>query len=82
MEIGWLRVVPDAFEISHRLAIVYEVEDTHRVDDAKLRAYGRLWHALDSAEWELKLVILDIRGGRLEPQLSTVFYHGPMEGLR
>lgn len=75
------RLIPDAFEVSAGLAIVYEVEDTHRVDDVKLRAYARLWHALDDVEWELRLVIMDIRGGKMEPNLAEVYYHGP-RGVR
>lgn len=69
------RLIPDAYEISPGLVVVYEVEDTNRVDEAKLRAYSRLWRALDEVEWELRLVILDIRGGRLEPHLAEVYYH-------
>jgi len=75
VEVGWLRLIPDAYEVSHGLVVAYEVEDTHRVDATKLRAYGRLWRELDAIEWEFRLVIVDIRGGRLEPNLAQVYYH-------
>lgn len=75
-DVSWLRLVPDAHEVSQGLVVAYEVEDTHRVDSAKMRAYARLWRELDAIEWEFRLVILDIRGGRLEPNLAQVYYHG------
>lgn len=75
-DLSWIRIIPDAYQVSVGLAIAYEVEDTHRVDRAKLRAYGRLWAELDSIEVEFRLVIIDIRGGRLEPNLSEVYYLG------
>lgn len=74
VDLSWLRIVPDAFEVSHGIAIAYEVEDTHRVDAKKMRAYARLWSELDAFEWDFRLVIIDIRGGRLEPNLSAVYY--------
>lgn len=77
LELPWLRIVPDLYEVSPGLVIAYEVEDTHRVDRSKLRAYARLWAALDELDWELRLVIVDIRGGRLEPNLAEVYYHQP-----
>lgn len=76
VDLAWVRLVPDAFEVSPGLVVAYEVEDTHRVDRVKLRAYARLWSELDATEWEFRLVILDIRGGRLEPNLTEVYYHG------
>lgn len=71
-DIGWFRAIPDAYEVSSGLAVVYEVEDTHRVDRKKMDAYARLWNHLDELEVvELRLVIVDIRGGRLEPDLRA-----------
>lgn len=81
-DLSWVRLVPDAFDVSSGLVVAYEVEDTHRVDRSKLRAYARLWFELDSVEWEFRLVILDIRGGRLEPNLAEVYYHGHSGGFR
>lgn len=75
LDFSWLRIVPDAYLVTQGLAIAYEVEDTHRVDRAKLRAYGRLWAELHWEGWEFRLVIADIRGGRVEPNLSEVYYH-------
>ena len=72
----WLKVIPDCYSISNGLVLVYEVEDTHRVSYDKLMTYARLWKELDAVEWELRLVIVDIRGGRLEPDLAIVYYHG------
>ncbi len=74
VDLSWVRVVPDAYQVSSGLAIAYEVEDTHRVDRAKLSVYGRLWAEFDQLGWEFRLVIVDIRGGRLEPNLSEVYY--------
>ncbi len=82
VDLAWVRLVPDAFEVSPGLVVAYEVEDTHRVDRTKLRAYARLWAELDATEWEFRLVILDIRGGRLEPNLTEVYYHGHSGGPR
>jgi hypothetical protein len=70
----WLRLIPDAFEIANGLAVAYEVEDTHRVDHAKMLAYARLWNGLAETETvEFRLVIIDIRGGRFEPDLRQVW---------
>ncbi len=74
LDLAWVRVVPDAYQASAGLVIAFEVEDTHRVDRTKLRVYGRLWAEFDSIGWEFRLVIIDIRGGRLEPNLSEVYY--------
>lgn len=76
VDLGWVRIIPDLFLVSHGLSIAYEVEDTHRVDDEKLRTYARLWSELDAIGWDFRLVIIDIRGGRIEPNLSEVYYLG------
>lgn len=76
MDLPWVRVVPDAYEISPGLVVAYEVEDTHRVDAAKMRVYARIWREFDAIDWEFRLVIMDIRGGRVEPNLAQVYYHG------
>jgi hypothetical protein len=68
----WWRRRPDAYEIRHRQVVAYEVEDTHRIDDAKWADYGRLWRELDDLGWELTLVIRDLRGGVYEPDLELV----------
>ena len=71
-DVAWLRIIPDAYEVSDGLVVAYEVEDTHRVDRAKMDLYARLWNGLDAAEvLEFRLVIIDIRGGRLEPDLRA-----------
>lgn len=68
--------MPDAYEVSAGLVVAYEVEDTHRVDAAKMRVYARIWREFDDIGWEFRLVIMDIRGGRVEPNLAEVYYHG------
>jgi hypothetical protein len=71
-DVAWLRIIPDAYEVSDGLVVAYEVEDAHRVDNAKMDLYARLWNGMDAAEvLEFRLVILDIRGGRLEPDLRA-----------
>lgn len=70
--IRWFRAIPDAYEVSDGIAVAYEVEDTHRVDNDKMRLYARLWDALDALEvLEFRLVIVDIRGGAIEPDLRA-----------
>jgi hypothetical protein len=67
-------LIPDAYRIGNRCVTVYEVEDTHRVAADKLRLYARLWSQLDAMEWDCRLVIMDIRGGVFEPNLSEVYF--------
>lgn len=73
-EFRWLKLIPDAYRIGNRCVTAYEVEDTHRVDADKLRAYARLWSQLDGMEWDFRLVIMDIRGGVFEPNLADVYF--------
>ncbi len=74
-QLDWLSIIPDAYEVSQGLLIAYEVEDTHRVSDDKMRLYARLWSGLRDMECsEFRLVIMDIRGGRCEPDLARWWY--------
>lgn len=71
----WLTIVPDAYEVSSSgLVLAYEVEDTHRLTPEKLEVYARLWSELDERGLELRLVVIDIRGGRWEPSLETIWF--------
>lgn len=82
VDVTWIRIVPDAYEVRHGLVIAYEVEDTHRVDAKKLGIYSRIWSELDAIGWEFRLSIVDIRGGKVEPRLSEVYYGTGTGGMK
>lgn len=69
-----IRLIPDAYEVEHDLVICWEVEDSHRVSDSKMLDYARLWYGLRDLEIEFRLVIMDIRGGVMEPDLWRWWY--------
>jgi hypothetical protein len=77
VDLHWLRIIPDAFLVTNGLVVAYEVEDTHRVDASKMKAYAKLWKLLDDVEWEMRLVIMDIRGGTMEADLRAAFWSRP-----
>lgn len=75
-DLGWCRVLPDAFLVRPGYVVVFEVEDTHRVDAAKLSIYARLWRELANHEVDLELKIIDIRGGCLDADLEAIYLAG------
>ena len=56
-EYSWFRRVPDAFRLhpEHNLAIVLEVECSHKIPDHKMAEYAELWFQLDCDMWDLVL---------------------------
>lgn len=73
-DLSWWRWRPDAYEATRGYVVAYEVEDTHRLDHVKKAAYTRLWRQLDADDIELRLVVMDIRGGRWEPDLGAAYF--------
>ena len=71
-----LRLMPDAFKIDPQalLVTVYEVEDSHPVDDAKLARYVNLFWIIDQYEWCLDLVRVDKYGAESSP--VDMFFRG------
>ena len=56
-----VRVIPDAYVIDEheKTVIVYEVEDTSRIDNTKMGSYVDLSWILDEEFWGLCLVVVD-----------------------
>lgn len=74
-QLRWLRVIPDAYEVDEGLIHAIEVEDTHRVDAKKMDVYAALWNTVEELEMgEVRLTIVDIRGGRCEADLGRWWY--------
>jgi hypothetical protein len=67
-------IIPDVWFIDEECmsVICIEVEDTSRINTAKLDEYVRLWWHLDSMHWELHLLCSD-RWGNLSPVPLTDF---------
>ena len=74
-DLTWFRLRPDVFTVHPGLVTVYEIEDTSRLCLRKLKLYAQLWNQLDSHDIELRLVVMDIRGGVWEPNLGVAYYH-------
>ena len=79
-QLSWLSMIPDAYRVSPGQVVAYEVEDTHRVSRKKMLKYARLWYGFrelgDDELLEFRLVIMDIRGGVIEPDLAAWWYQG------
>ncbi len=74
-KLRWLRVIPDAYEVVEGLIHIVEVEDTHRVNAKKMDVYARLWDTVEELEMgEVRLTIVDIRGGRMEADLARWWF--------
>lgn len=68
------RIIPDLWFIDEECmsVVCIEVEDTSRINTAKLNEYVRLWWLLDEMYWEIHLFCSD-RWGNLTPVPLTQF---------
>lgn len=59
------RVVPDAYIVNvvRETLVVYEVENTSRLQPDKMDVYQDLWWALDNIGWHFVLIVIDLTKG-------------------
>jgi len=71
------KFLPDAYEINKddRSIVMYEIENTNRLSDLKLRKIAWCWFSLDCEDIELSLVITNRFGtGEHTMDLSDIYY--------
>jgi hypothetical protein len=55
------RIIPDAYLIDeeHKVAYLFEIEDTNPLTADKLRKLSEIWFRMDCIEWDMRVFLID-----------------------